>query len=61
MRLFKKQFPPDESDIYLCIGVQSLFGGTYLIYPPIAYILVGLIFSALSFLMAQREAAHGTS
>ena len=61
MRLFKKQLPPDESDVYLCVGVQSLFGGVWLIHPPSAYILVGLIFSALSFLMAQREAAHGTS
>ena len=62
MRQFiKRQQPPDDSDVYLCVGVQSLFGGVFLIYPPAAYILLGLIFSALSFLMAQREAAHGTS
>lgn len=44
----------EESDIFLCAGVESLFYGTHQIYPPAAYILIGAIFVALAVVQAAR-------
>ena len=65
MRYFKFKnsikFNPDESNIYLCVGVLLIFIGIYFIYPPASLIVTGIIFSAISFIEAQREAKRGTS
>jgi len=45
----------DDSDLLLCFSVESVFYGLYLIYPPAAFIGVGLAFGYLSFLMAPKE------
>lgn len=44
---------PDESDMFLCFGVQSLFYGVLQIFPPAAYILVGTVFTTLAFIQAR--------
>jgi hypothetical protein len=48
---------PDEGDLFLCFGVESLFYGTFQAYPPAAYILLGVIFTALSYLSDLGGAA----
>ncbi len=55
------RFNPDESNIYLCIGVLAVTIGLLFIYAPAAFIFVGLVFGGLSFLMAQDEARNGTT
>lgn len=53
--MFKKLFhiPVDESDLFLCFGTESLFYGISMISPPAAFILVGVIFTALAFVQAR--------
>jgi hypothetical protein len=46
----------DESDVYLTAGVSSLFVGFFLIYPPAAMIILGLVFAGIAHLTAQKEA-----
>lgn len=50
----------EESDVYLAAGVAALFVGTYLIYPPAGFILIGLVFCALSYLI-ERGVKHGNA
>jgi uncharacterized membrane protein HdeD (DUF308 family) len=47
---------PEESNVYLAMGVVALFIGIFLIYPPAALITIGMIFIGISFLEAQKEA-----
>lgn len=47
------RFKPDESDLFLCLGVESLFFGSFLIYPPAAYLIAGVIFTALAVVVAR--------
>jgi hypothetical protein len=49
----------EESNVYLCVGVESLFLGTYFVYPPASLLLIGLIFIGQSLLEAKKE-ANGT-
>ena len=49
------RFQPDESDIFLCLGTESLFFGSFLIYPPAAYILTGLLFLGLAYILANPK------
>jgi uncharacterized membrane protein YuzA (DUF378 family) len=51
---------PDESDCLLTFGVLAVFFGILLIYPPAAYIIVGIFFIYLAFLQAKVEAAKAT-
>jgi uncharacterized membrane protein HdeD (DUF308 family) len=51
---------PEESNIYLAMGVVALFIGISLIYLPAALITIGMIFVGISFLEAQKEASNGT-
>lgn len=50
---------PDESDLFLCFGIEGVFYGAFLYYPPVAYIVAGLAFIGLAFLsdMANAGAA----
>jgi hypothetical protein len=52
---FISRFQPEESDIFLCVGMESLFFGSYLIYPPAAYILTGLLFLGLAYFTAEPK------
>jgi 4-hydroxybenzoate polyprenyltransferase len=52
---------PEESNIYLAIGVVALFIGIYFIYPPVALITIGIIFIVIAYLEAQKESMNGTS
>jgi len=44
---------PDKSDSFLYLGTGAVFFGVYLIYPPAAYITVGLIFLYVAWLQAK--------
>lgn len=48
---------PDESDCLLFFGTEAVFFGILLIYPPAAYIIVGVFFVYLAFLQAKAEAS----
>ena len=54
-------FQPEESDIYLTIGVVALFIGISLIYYPAALIFIGLVFIGLSYLEEKKAVANGIS
>ena len=45
---------PEESNLYLAVGVVALFLGVRLIYLPAALILIGLIFCGLAFLEEKQ-------
>jgi hypothetical protein len=47
---------PEESNIYLSVGVVALFTGISLIYFPAGLIAIGIIFIAIGYLKAQGEA-----
>lgn len=42
MKNFISKIAPDKSDCLLLIGVIAVFFGVYQIYPPAAYIVLGL-------------------
>ena len=44
---------PDESDLFLCMGTVSFFYGAFLVYPPAAYMLLGVIFFVIAYLQAK--------
>jgi hypothetical protein len=52
---------PEESNVYLAIGVVALFIGIYLIYAPASLIIIGLIFIIIAYLEAQKESMNGPS
>ena len=51
----------DESDVYLSVGVAFLFSGVFLIYPPAAYISLGLIFCGIAYLEELKGVTNGSS
>lgn len=57
IRRIIRSFKPEESDIYLCIGVESLFFGVSLVHLPAAIILMGAIFCALAYATAPAGGA----
>jgi hypothetical protein len=54
------RFQPEESDIFLCIGTESLFFGSFLIYPPAAYIITGLLFLGIAYILANPKTSINT-
>lgn len=52
----------EESDLFLCFGIEALFFGVYLVYPPAAYILTGVVFTGLAYLSApSMEVSNGVA
>ena len=44
---------PDESDLFLCLGTSSFFYGAFLVYPPAAFLALGVIFFIIAYLQAR--------
>lgn len=51
--LFK--IPVDESDLFLTFGTVFISIGMYLIYPPSAYITIGIIFLVIAWFQAKAS------
>ena len=50
----------DESDVLLCIGMESLFVGLMAWFPPAAYIVTGALFIGLAALVAKNGDSFNT-
>ena len=44
---------PDESDLFLCLGTSSFFYGAFLVYPPAAFLALGVIFFIIAYLQSR--------
>lgn len=55
MNKFFLRITPDESDTLLFLGIAAVFFGVYQLSIPISYIVLGVIFIAMSFVKAKAE------
>lgn len=45
----------DDSDLFLALGSLSLFFGCYSAWPPLGYIITGIIFLYLAYIIANPK------